>query len=64
MSRLTADIGASGGVGPDVGGELARRLDQSVLSKVVSSRGVGVELALEVLDGVQGGEDVAVPETI
>ncbi len=49
------------GVGPDVGVELAHRLDQSVLFEA-GFLAAFVELELKVLDGLQGAEDVAVPE--
>jgi len=49
------------GVGPDVGVELTHRLDQSDLFES-GFLAAFVELALEVLDGLQGAEDVAVPE--
>jgi hypothetical protein len=54
-------VGDPVGVGPDVGGELTHRLGQSGLFEG-GLLAAFVELALQFLDGLQGAEDVAVPE--
>lgn len=51
-------VGDAGGVGPQVAAELADRFAQLAL---LGTGVVDVEVDLDVLDGLQGAEDVAVP---